>query len=77
MNTVLIVLFIIIVVSFITGVCLTTWENKHDKKLIFNKEQVVSNNVVSNNIVISEDFVEVLDTEPKSSFNDLFDAEII
>ena len=77
MNTVLIVLFIIIVVSFITGVCLTTWENKHNTKLVFTKEKAVVNKVVTNNIVISEEFIEVLEMEPESSFNDLFDAEII
>ena len=77
MNTVLIVLFIIIVVSFITGVCLTTWENRHNIKLIFTKEKAVSNNLATNNIVISDNFIEVLEMESESSFSEIFDTEII
>ena len=42
MNTVLIVLFVIVIASFITDVCLTVWENKHNTKLIFSNDKVVN-----------------------------------
>ena len=42
MNTVLIVLFVIVIASFITGVCFTLWENKHNTKLVFSNDKVVN-----------------------------------
>ena len=77
MNTVLVVLFIIVFASFITGVCLTMWENKHDIKIVFTKEKVPANRIITNNIVISSNFIEVLEMDVESSFNDMLDAEII
>ena len=74
MNTVLIVLFVIVIASFITGVCLTVWENKHNTKLIFSNDKVV-NKIITNNIVISDNSIEVLEMDVQS-FSDL-DAEII
>lgn len=74
MNTVLIVLFVIVIASFITGVCLTVWENKHNTKLIFSNDKVV-NKIITNNIVISDNSIEVLEMDVES-FSDL-DAEII
>ena len=76
MNTVLIVFFVIVIASFITGVCLTRWENKHSKKLVFTNVQPIVNKVITNNIVIS-DSIEVLEMEVESSFNDLVDCDII
>ena len=63
MNTVLVVLFILVISSFITGVCLTIYEKVH----------VVSNNV-TNNIVIDDD-IEVLEVDEFGI--DFCDAEII
>ena len=74
MNTVLIVLFVIVITSFITGVCLTVWENKHNTKLVFSNDKVV-NKIITNNIVISDNSIEVLEMDVES-FSDL-DAEII
>ena len=74
MNTVLIVLFVIVRASFITGVCLTVWENKHNTKLVFSNDKVV-NKIITNNIVISDNSIEVLEMDVES-FSDL-DAEII
>ena len=66
MNTVLIVLFILVILSFITGVCLTIYEKKH----------VESSNIPMNNIVINNDLIETLDFDDTSVI-DLYDAEII
>lgn len=74
MNTVLIVLFVIVIASFITGVCLTVWESKHNTKLVFSNDKVV-NKIITNNIVISDNSIEVLEMDVES-FSDL-DAEII
>ena len=74
MNTVLIVLFVIVIASFITGVFLTVWENKHNTKLVFSNDKVV-NKIITNNIVISDNSIEVLEMDVES-FSDL-DAEII
>ena len=74
MNTVLIVLFVIVVSSFITGVCLTVWENKHNTKIVFSNDKVV-NKIITNNIVISDNSIEVLEMDVES-FSDL-DVEII
>ena len=62
MNTVLVVLFILVISSFITGVCLTIYEKVH----------VASNNV-TNNIVIDD--IEVLEVDDFGI--DFCDAEII
>ena len=77
MNTVLIVLFVMVIASFITGACLTMWENKHGVKVVCNEVKPVVNKFMTNNIVISNDSIEVLEMEVESSFNDLSDAEII
>lgn len=82
MNTVLIVFFVIIIASFITGVFLTSWEKKHNRKVVFSQEKPVVKaqtvkKVVTNNIVISNDSIEVLEMDVESSFNDLTDVEII
>ena len=77
MNTVLIVFFVIVVASFVTGICLTAWENKYDVKLVFSKEKAVINKVVTNSIVISDSSIEVLEMDAESSLNDLIDLEII
>ena len=74
MSIVLIVLFVIVIASFITGVCLTLWENKHNTKLVFSNDKVV-NKIITNNIVISDNSIEVLEMDVES-FSDL-DAEII
>ena len=77
MNTVLIVLFSIVIASFITGACLTMWENKHDVKVVCNEVKPVVNKIMTNNIVISNDSIEVLEIDVESSFNNLSDIEII
>ena len=69
-----VVLFVIVIASFITGVCLTVWENKHNTKLVFSNDKVV-NKIITNNIVISDNSIEVLEMDVES-FSDL-DAEII
>ena len=74
MNTVLVVLFVLVTLSFITGVCLTVWENKHNTKLVFSNDKVV-NKIITNNIVISDNSIEVLEMDVES-FSDL-DTEII
>lgn len=63
MNTVLVVLFILVISSFITGVCLTIYEKVH-----------VVSNIVTNNIVIDDD-IEVLEVDEFGI--DFCDAEII
>ena len=81
MNTVLIVFFVIIIASFITGVFLTSWEKKHNTKVVFSQEKPFKaqtvKKVVTDNIVISNDSIEVLEMDVGSSFNDLTDVEII
>lgn len=63
MNTVLVVLFVLVILSFITGVCLTIYE----------KMRVVSKNPKTN-IVINDD-IEVLEIDDFGI--DFCDAEII
>lgn len=63
MNTVLVVLFILVISSFITGVCLTIYEKIH----------VVSDNVTSN--IVIDDEIEVLEVDDFEI--DFCDAEII
>ena len=63
MNTVLVVLFILVISSFITGVCLTIYEKIH----------VVSDNVTSNKVI--DDEIEVLEVDDFGI--DFCDAEII
>ena len=53
MNTVLIVFFVIVIASFITGVCLTVWENKHNTKLVFSNDKVV-NKIITVGFVATE-----------------------
>ena len=63
MNTVLVVLFVLVTLSFITGVCLTIYEKIH----------VVSDNVTSN--IVIDDEIEVLEVDDFGI--DFCDAEII
>ena len=77
MNTVWIVLFSIVIASFITGACLNIWENKHGVKVVCNEDKPVVNKIMTNNIVISNDSIEVLEIDVEPSFNNLSDIEII